>query len=78
MALSDTVAELEANFTTMQATITSVSTELAALHTEVVNLQAQVAAGGVDAATLQRIQVVADGLKTQSDALSAAGTANAP
>ena len=68
MALSDTVAELEANFTALTTVVSNASAEIAKLAGEVAN-------AGVDPALVARIQAVADGLATQSSTLGAAVTA---
>lgn len=75
MALADTVAELEANYTTLTTAVSGVAAEVTKLSGEIATLQAQLASAGVDAATLASIQSVADGLKTQAEALNAATAA---
>ena len=75
MALSDTVATLETNYTTLTTAVSASSAEITKLAGEVTTLQGEIANAGVDPALVARIQTVADGLSTQAAALQAAATA---
>lgn len=75
MALSDTVAALEANFAAVTSAVSAASAEITKLAGEITTLQGELSNAGVDPALVARIQTVADGLATQASALQAAATA---
>jgi hypothetical protein len=77
-ALQDLETNIEAKVAAETTVVGGVQTLLTSLKTSLDSALAALAAGGVSAADLARLQAISDKLGTNTDALSAAVVANTP